>query len=456
MDLVKLMFSVATFSVMPFWVLMIAAPRWRWTERVVRSPLIVAAPVGFYAALVLPRVLALLPLVARPELPPLAAVLGTPLGATIAWAHFLALDLLAGRFVFLDARARDLPARITSPVLAATLLFAPLGLLAYAVALALRTPPLRRLARNIWAGHRPLALVTLASLGVLVFALVMQQLDPRLVGGVPTWIKPAKFGASIALTAPALAWILAQMPASLERRAHRAGTLVGVALLVELAIIVIQAARGVPSHFNNATALDGALFTLMGLGVIVLWSAEIYVAVRAFRQDFATDARTWAIRLGLVGTLLGGGIGFLMPIPTRAQLAVAAAGGKPALVGAHSVGVADGGPGLPVTRWTTEGGDLRVPHFIGLHALQVLPLVALALERRRRLKARPIVALGVGWIGLTIVALIQALRAQPLVAPDAITIATALAVVVAAAGIALGTPRELAAFSRGRRASEAS
>jgi hypothetical protein len=155
MDVARFSFSAATFSVMPFWVLMIAAPRWRWTERLVRSPFIVAAPIAVYAALVLPRVLALLPLVARPELSPIAAVLGTPLGAAIAWAHFVALDLLAGRFVFQDARARGLPAWISSPVLAATLLFAPLGLTAYAVVLACTSAPLRRAARAVWEGHRP-------------------------------------------------------------------------------------------------------------------------------------------------------------------------------------------------------------------------------------------------------------------------------------------------------------
>jgi hypothetical protein len=64
-----------------------------------------------------------------------------------------------------------------------------------------------------------------------------------------------------------------------------------------------------------------------------------------------------------------------MPRPTPAQLDAMRAGKPPAMMGAHAVGVADGGPGLPVTRWSTEGGDLRVPHFIGIHALQLLPLV---------------------------------------------------------------------------------
>lgn len=437
--LTPLLFSSSSLLVAPFWLLMVLAPRWRLTERLVRSPWIIAGPVALYAALVLPRLGALAPALARPELATIAALLGTPAGATIAWAHFLALDLFAGRWIYLDARERGLPAWLVSPVLVATLMFAPLGLAAYGLALLARRLPVRAAVRALWDAHRPLTLVALACLPVLAGALVLQVADPRVVGGVSTWLKPAKFAASITVTGAALAWILGQMRTGIvdarARRLHRAGTLMALVAAFELVVITIQSARGVASHFNAATPVDAAIFTAMGLAISTLWLAEIYVAVRAFKHDFATPARAWGIRLGLVGTLVGGAVGFIMPRPTPPQLAELQAGGHPAVVGAHTVGAPDGGPGMPVTRWSTEAGDLRVSHFLGLHALQALPLAAVWLERRRRRASRAVAALGVAWVGLTLVTLAQAFRAQPLLAPDAVTLGSAAVAVAAALAV---------------------
>ncbi len=125
------LFSAANLTVLPFWLLMIAAPRWRVSERLVRSTWIFLAPIAVYAALIIPALASVLPVVARPALEPVRALLGSPAGATAGWAHFLAFDLFVGRWIFLDARARGVPARVTSPILLATLLLGPLGLLAY-------------------------------------------------------------------------------------------------------------------------------------------------------------------------------------------------------------------------------------------------------------------------------------------------------------------------------------
>ena len=110
-----LLFKLSNLLVLPFWALMILLPRWRWTARIMRSPFASAAPALIYAALVLPRLGTIWPAIARPTLTGVAALLGSPEGATIAWVHFLAFDLFVGRWVYLDSHERRLSALLTAP-----------------------------------------------------------------------------------------------------------------------------------------------------------------------------------------------------------------------------------------------------------------------------------------------------------------------------------------------------
>lgn len=125
----EVLFDLSGLLVFPFWALMLFLPGWRRTERVMRSPWVAAGPAALYALLVLPHLAEHAPVLLRPELTEVAALLGSPAGATISWTHFLAFDLFAGRWIYADGRRRGVAAWVTSPVLFATLLFGPLGLL---------------------------------------------------------------------------------------------------------------------------------------------------------------------------------------------------------------------------------------------------------------------------------------------------------------------------------------
>jgi len=144
-------------------------------------------------------------------------------------------------------------------------------------------------------------------------------------------------------------------------------------------------------------------------------------------------------------------VAFLMTRPTPDQGAQLAATGSSPIVGAHAVGVEDGGPGLPVVGWSTQGGDLRVAHFVGLHGLQILPLLGLALVRvapgwlPMRDRSRLVGVAAVFWIALTLLLAWQALREQPLIAPDALTV-LALGLLIAMTAGATG-----AVLARARR-----
>ena len=253
---------------------------------------------------------------------------------------------------------------------------------------------------------------------VLAVALVGLAVDPRIITGAPAWLKPAKFAVSITIYTITLAWIFTLLPEWVRTR-RVVGWLTAVTMVIEIAIIGGQAWRGTTSHFNVGTVADAVLFTIMGTAIFIQTFATIAVAVALWRHRFQDMAVGWALRFGMIITIGGALTGGFMTRPTSAQLEAARAGERMTIAGAHTVGAPDGGPGLAGTGWSTEHGDLRVPHFVGLHALQVLPLVALWLGRLRvrgRLRERLVLMAAAGYAGLYVMLLTQALRGVPLIA----------------------------------------
>jgi hypothetical protein len=292
---------------------------------------------------------------------------------------------------------------------------------------------------RVWQADRVLTASALLMLGALAVFLAGMVLDPRVVTGGPVWLKPAKFAASTAIYMFTLAWVftyLGDWP-RVRRVIGRGSAAIFVA---EVAVIALQAWRGTTSHFNVSTPLDAVLFSFMGGAILIQTLMSIAVAVALWRQPFQDRALGWALRLGIVITIAGASTGGLMTRPTEAQLAQAAATGQMPIVGAHTVGAPDGGPGLPGTGWSVEHGDLRVPHFIGLHALQVLPICVWLLARRRldnARRARLAVVAGGSYAALFLTLIWQALRGQAVVSPDAVTLTALLVLAVLTAGLAV-------------------
>jgi hypothetical protein len=280
---------------------------------------------------------------------------------------------------------------------------------------------------RLWRIDAPLtatALVMLVLLGAFGLGL---WLDPRTVLGAPVWLKPAKFAASIALYCLTLVWLFGFIPAHIRTR-RVVSSVTTAAMLLELLIIGVQAARGTTSHFNVSTPLDAIAWIVMGLAIVVQTISSIAVAVALFRQRFEDGALGWALRLGMVITILGASLAGAMTQPTEGQLSEMKAG-RVSVSGAHTVGAPDGSPGITATGWSREHGDLRVAHFLGLHALQVLPLLALALRRTRTSRAQRVqlvFALAGSYVGLVGIVFWQALRGQSLVAPDDTTLGVLL------------------------------
>lgn len=259
-----------------------------------------------------------------------------------------------------------------------------------------------------------------------IVSIIGLLVDPRTVMGAPSWAKPLKFAISFGLYTLTLAWLIGMLQ-TFRRMAWWAGTVTGVFLMVEIVIISGAVFAGGTSHFNFTTPLNTALYQLMGVSIVIAWAAALPVIVVLFRTDLGDAARTVAIRTGFAIGLVGMGLAVLMTLPTPDQTL-----DYQGVIGAHTVGVPDGGPGLPLLGWSTVAGDLRIPHFVGIHAVQLIPLAAIILEllaarvpalRHVRVRRNVIWIVVSLFVGILIVLTIQALGGESIVRPSGTVIA---------------------------------
>jgi hypothetical protein len=127
----QILFAVAFPLAVPFWALMILAPGWSFTRRVIGSPLIAVPVLVVYVLALLPQLGQYWAAMTGPTLPLLTGLLGAPLGATAIWAHLIGYDLLVGSWMYRDSRERGVHPLVMAPVLVLTVLLSPLGLLSY-------------------------------------------------------------------------------------------------------------------------------------------------------------------------------------------------------------------------------------------------------------------------------------------------------------------------------------
>ena len=276
---------------------------------------------------------------------------------------------------------------------------------------------------RLWSTNRPLTAVGLLMTAALIASSLGLVFDTRTILGAPAWLKPAKFAVSTAIYSFTLAWVFTYLP-DWPRTQRIVGWMTAVVFVFEVGIIDAQAWRGTTSHFNVNTPVDAALFSIMGVAIVGQTIASAFVAFALWRQPISNRAMGAALRAGMVITLVGAASGAIMTVPTSAQLAEFDETHRLPLSGAHTVGAPDGGAGLPGTGWSVEHGDLRVPHFLGLHAMQLLPLIAVGLGRGRGDAAvRTVRAAAGSYVALFGILLVQALRGEPLLAPGSVTLA---------------------------------
>jgi hypothetical protein len=117
----------------PFWTLMIAAPNWRWTRRIMSTPWSATLSLVFWYIFAIPRLLDLLPAVLRPTLAKWSALVADPAALTFTWAQIIAWDLFVGRWMYLDSRERGIHPGIMAPILVLSIVLSPIAVPLYLV-----------------------------------------------------------------------------------------------------------------------------------------------------------------------------------------------------------------------------------------------------------------------------------------------------------------------------------
>jgi len=287
-----------------------------------------------------------------------------------------------------------------------------------------------------WQANRPLTILGISMLITLVFTLIAMVVDWKVITGQNAWVKPAKFAISISIYSFTLLWMLT----FIKNRPHVVGfiswiTVVG--FIIEMVAIIGQVLRGTTSHFNNSTPFDDFVYSWMSYAIVAIWLCCFVVGIFLLFQKLHDPVFAWSLRFGILIALVGMGVAFLMTLPTEQQRIQEEETGISLIEGAHSVGVEDGGTGLPLLGWSTEGGDLRIGHFVGLHGMQVLPLIGLMLSSSMlshhiRCEGRILLVFiaGISYLLLIVLLTWQALRGQSITAPDHITIAFFISLLV--------------------------
>lgn len=264
---------------------------------------------------------------------------------------------------------------------------------------------LRHLLARCWAESRALMIAGALMLLWLLPTWALSVLQPQTVNGIDAYLKPMKFQLSLGLYLLCLAWLRSYVDAAGRQRwlAIWTSAVPIVAGFGEVLYILWRATRGEGSHFNVGSPAASVAYTLMGVGAVLLvWaSGALAILLRRHARPGVNAAWLASLRWGLWLTPILGGL---------AGIYLSAQPG-------HAVGaLGNDAGGLPLIGWSRSGGDLRVAHFLGIHAMQFLPLVGWWLARRwpERQALRGVHVFAVAYVVLTALTLVQAIAGVPL------------------------------------------
>jgi hypothetical protein len=411
-----ILFTAGNLLAMASWGLLIFLPRWRGVAQTVSTVVTPALLSVAYSALI--GVWWSRGSGGFSSLDEVHALFQTRGALLAGWLHYLAFDLMIGAWIARKSRHEGIPHLVVIPILILTFLFGPMGYLASLIVRAAwrigATRPGQITEHWLtvhWQFNRTLASLAgreprLMASAFMCFAMIIPiavaaMIDNRTLGEINVWIKPLKFLVSTGLFLATLGFFMPMTSEAFRRSASGRFVVWGsiATTLLELVYIIWRASRGEASHFNISTPLAGALYVLMGIDAITLAATGPILAWGIAQNDAKHINPTYrlAVVLGLILTFaLGATSGVILSVDLG-----------------HFVGAAPANDlTLPLVGWSRKVGDLRVPHFMGLHAQQVLAIAGFLVAGLYRGRA---VVIGFAcWYSIVVIGLfLQALSGHP-------------------------------------------
>jgi len=129
MESAETIFAIANTWILPGWLLLLFAPAWKYTGKIVFYVIIAVLAIT-YAWLLLSDIGSFDP-EAGSTLANISKAFANPRVALIGWIHYLAFDMLAGLLIAVDARRVGVNRILMALPLFLTLMTGPFGLLIY-------------------------------------------------------------------------------------------------------------------------------------------------------------------------------------------------------------------------------------------------------------------------------------------------------------------------------------
>jgi len=204
----------------------------------------------------------------------------------------------------------------------------------------------------------------LGFIGLGIITLILIFFDSTQVSGINRWIKPTKFAFSIGLYIITLIYVFDLLP--VHWITQIAGSIIIITMVGEIICTVLQASRAVASHFNTSTPFDAKVFSIMGVLIFInTFILIILMLIIIARPEI--DLTTKVAFVAALGSIL----------------IASYFGVKMVSINHHHLYPEMSGRSVPFLGWNIKAGDLRIPHFIGLHGLQIIPLVAFVMQQKQ-------------------------------------------------------------------------